>query len=117
MTVRPIEKFQSLIWDLFQFDCVDLDFGIYRIMNHKRAVIGRFISEDLPERLSHALERMALTNAFPERVRENDAHPNLRNLALGCRLTAGLWQYLADALRRLREVLIQLGLQQSREVT
>ena len=29
-------KFQDLLRELFQFDCADLDFGIYRIMNHKR---------------------------------------------------------------------------------
>jgi adenine-specific DNA-methyltransferase len=28
-------KFQQLLRELFQFDCADLDFGIYRIMNYK----------------------------------------------------------------------------------
>ncbi len=41
-------RFQQLLRKLFQFDCADLDFGIYRIMNYKRAVIERFISKDLP---------------------------------------------------------------------
>ena len=41
------EKFQALLRELFQFDCADLDFGIYRIMNHKRAVIEEFIENDL----------------------------------------------------------------------
>ncbi len=45
----PIQKFQSLLRELFQFDCADLDFGIYRIMNHKRDVVERFISTKLPE--------------------------------------------------------------------
>ena len=43
----PREKFQGLLNELFQFDCADLDFGIYRIMNQKRAVIERFIEKDL----------------------------------------------------------------------
>ena len=43
----PREKFQELLKKLFQFDCADLDFGIYRIMNQKRAVIERFIEKDL----------------------------------------------------------------------
>ena len=38
-----IAKFQNLLRELFQFDCADLDFGIYRIMNHKRDVIEKFI--------------------------------------------------------------------------
>ncbi len=47
MTVA-LERFQSLLRELFQFDCADLDFGLYRVMNHKRVVIERFIAEDLP---------------------------------------------------------------------
>ena len=43
-----IVKFQNLLRELFQFDCADLDFGIYRIMNHKRDVIEKFIAEQLP---------------------------------------------------------------------
>jgi len=53
-------KFQSLLRELFQFDSADLDFGIYRIMNHKRAVIERFIDEDLPRAITGELERGAL---------------------------------------------------------
>jgi len=55
-----LEKFQSLLRELFQFDCADLDFGIYRIMNHKRQVIERFITEDLPRAIAGELERGAL---------------------------------------------------------
>ena len=46
-TVSARKKFQALLRELFQFDCADLDFGIYRIMNHKRAVIEEFIENDL----------------------------------------------------------------------
>ena len=53
-------KFQNLLRELFQFDCADLDFGIYRVMNYKRAVIERFITEDLPKALSEELARGAL---------------------------------------------------------
>ena len=55
-----LRKFQELLRDLFQFDCADLDFGIYRIMNHKRDAIERFISEDLPARIAGDLDRGAL---------------------------------------------------------
>jgi len=57
---EPLEKFQSLLRDLFQFDCADLDFGIYRIMNHKRDVVERFITHDLPRAVTEELERGAL---------------------------------------------------------
>ena len=56
-TQSNLGKFQRLLRDLFQFDCAALDFGIYRIMNHKRNVIERFISEQLPEWVDAALEQ------------------------------------------------------------
>ena len=49
-------KFQELLRELFQFDCADLDFGIYRIMNHKRNAIERFIGEELPARIAGDLD-------------------------------------------------------------
>ena len=52
----PRQKFQALLRELFQFDSADLDFGIYRIMNHKRDVVKRFIAEKLPEAIDGALE-------------------------------------------------------------
>ncbi len=60
MSLKELEKFQSLLQELFQFDCSDLDFGIYRIMNHKRQVIERFIAEDLPKAIAEELRRGAL---------------------------------------------------------
>ena len=53
-------KFQSLLRELFQFDCADLDFGIYRIMNYRRDVIERFINEDLPKAIAEELDQGAL---------------------------------------------------------
>ena len=52
---HPQREFQALLRDLFQFDCADLDFGIYRIMNHKRDAVERFIVEKLPEAIDEAL--------------------------------------------------------------
>ena len=53
-------KFQQLLQELFQFDLADLDFGIYRIMNYKRQVIERWITEDLPRTIEQELHRGAL---------------------------------------------------------
>ena len=57
---QTLPKFQDLLRELFQFDCADLDFGIYRIMNHKRDVIERFIIQDLPKAVKEELDRGAL---------------------------------------------------------
>ena len=56
------EKFQQLLRELFQFDCADLDFGIYRIMNYKRDVIEKFITQDLPKAIADELDRDALAD-------------------------------------------------------
>ena len=57
---NPLAIFQTLLRELFQFDCADLDFGIYRIMNRKREVIERFITDDLPRAVAEQLESGAL---------------------------------------------------------
>ena len=53
-------KFQDLLRQMFQFDCADLDFGIYRIMNYKRDAIEKFICEKLPARIDADLGSGAL---------------------------------------------------------
>ena len=61
---EPLQKVQNLLRELFEFDCADLDFGIYRIMNHKRQVIERFITEDLPKAIAEELRSGALTGTL-----------------------------------------------------
>ena len=68
-------RFQELLRELFQFNCADLDFGIYRIMNHKRNAIERFILEELPARIAGDLDtgqlaRQSLAEADLEKVRQ-----------------------------------------------
>ncbi|MEJ7814162.1 MAG: hypothetical protein WKF53_03190, partial [Rubrobacter sp.] len=45
-----------MLSELFQFESKELDFGIYRIMNHKRTEIRRFIDEGLPTAVDEALK-------------------------------------------------------------
>ncbi|MFV9507463.1 MAG: site-specific DNA-methyltransferase, partial [Oscillochloridaceae bacterium umkhey_bin13] len=40
-------KLRNLLAELFMFEFAELDFGIYRIMNSKRAEIQRFLDQDL----------------------------------------------------------------------
>ncbi|OIQ10404.1 hypothetical protein [Neomoorella thermoacetica] len=54
---EAVNKLKGLLRTLFQFDCADLDFGIYRIMNYKREAIERFIEKDLIEAVSTELNR------------------------------------------------------------
>jgi adenine-specific DNA-methyltransferase len=58
-----LEKLQRLLREMFQFDSAELDFGIYRIMNYKRDVIEKFISEDLAKAIANELSKGALAEA------------------------------------------------------
>lgn len=60
--ISRTEKFQQLLKELFQLDCADMDFGIYRIMNYKRDVIEKFITKDLPKAVAEELDRGALAD-------------------------------------------------------
>ena len=55
-----LAKFQALLRELFQFECADLDFGIYRIMNHKRDVVDRYVKYELPAAIEQAVGEGAI---------------------------------------------------------
>jgi adenine-specific DNA-methyltransferase len=59
MPDAPLEKFQKLLRELFQFDCQGLDFGIYRVLNLKRGEIEKFIGERLPQIIDEAFTEYA----------------------------------------------------------
>lgn len=85
--ISSLKKFQELLWWLFQFDCTDLDLGIYRIMNHKRDAIARFIMEDLPKAVADELDRGVLAELdrpaeeyveVARQIKENWGKDNMR---------------------------------------
>jgi len=57
---QKFEPLEQLLREIFQFDLADLDFGLYRIMNHKRQVIDRWIKHDLPKAIEEELRQGAL---------------------------------------------------------
>ena len=61
MAEPPLQKFQSLLRELFQFEHGDLNFGIYRIMNLRRTQMERWINEELPKRAEAALRTPAIS--------------------------------------------------------
>ena len=73
-----LKKFQGLLTDLFQFDSADLDFGIYRIMNHKRDVARRFIRESLPDKVEGALSEGTLAAQVQAQDRLTEAERDVR---------------------------------------
>lgn len=57
----PLEKFQSLLRELFQFEHADLDFGVYRIMNLRRERMEKWLNEELPARALEILNEGGTT--------------------------------------------------------
>lgn len=53
-----LEKLQNLLRQIFQFDSVNLDFGVYRILNLKREQIDGSLNKDLPKSFSAELDRI-----------------------------------------------------------
>jgi len=76
------EKVQQLLRDMFQFDCSDLDFGIYRIMNYKRKVIEKFINKDLLDAVAAELDKGALAE-------QSDAAEKVKELTEKAKETLG----------------------------
>lgn len=100
----PREKFQELLRELFQFDCADLDFGIYRIMNQKRALIERFIEKDLLDAVAAELKKGALKE-------QGDLAGELQKLAAKIKEDIGEDAIDADGKLALQHAGIRLGRQ------
>lgn len=57
------EKFISTMENVLMLDQADLDFGIYRIMNQKRAQIEEYLHKDLRKQVAEAISENASTDA------------------------------------------------------
>jgi adenine-specific DNA-methyltransferase len=44
--------------DILELDAAELDFGIYRVLNHRRAELEAFLATELPARITAALARL-----------------------------------------------------------
>ena len=70
---ESLQKLQDLLQKLFRADVADLDFGIYRIINHRRDLIQSFIQEEIPSIVESAL------NANTEIESDREKLDNLRS--------------------------------------
>jgi len=73
--METLQKFQDLLKRLFQFTTSDLDFGIYRVLNHKREQIEKFIQQDLKNKVEsvfakHKDERLTNINRRFEEAKQ-----------------------------------------------
>jgi adenine-specific DNA-methyltransferase len=79
---EALQRFQELLRELFEFECADLDFGIYRIMNHKREIIKDFIENKLPNIIREELSQGTLAE-------QTRAHQELQQAAAAVRESLG----------------------------
>ncbi len=56
------DRLMALLTEMFQLDQADLDFGIYRVMNHKREEVGAFLRTELLPTIEQAFK----TNVFSD---------------------------------------------------
>jgi adenine-specific DNA-methyltransferase len=76
-----LDKLKNLLAELFMLDQADLDFGIYRVMNTKRAEITRFLEADL---LPQVRGELAKIQTGDRASVETELHKALQNAqALG----------------------------------
>lgn len=68
---EKLNRFTSLMKNIFELDKSDLDFGIYRIMNIRKEEIEKFLSEGLPQKVQETLTPFASnTEELEKRVAE-----------------------------------------------
>ena len=65
---ESLQKLQDLLQKLFRADAADLDFGIYRIINHRRDLIQSFIQEEIPSIIENALNANAEIESNREKL-------------------------------------------------
>ena len=96
------ERFQVLLKRLFQFNSSELDFGIYRIMNQKRAALEQFIETDLLEGVTAVLSSGSLAREAEAASRFSELCTQIRGDyrggCLGCGWTSG--RVLSQDLKR-----------------
>lgn len=75
-----LQKLKDHLKVLFQFDCADLDFGIYRIMNYKRKEIEKFIEDDLIGVVEKEFEKYKVQNQKELLERIDEKKKEIRKL-------------------------------------
>ena len=64
------QRFLDLVRrDILEVDAADLDFGIYRILNHRRATLEAFLGDELPAHISRALAQLEGSATEDEQAR------------------------------------------------
>lgn len=65
-------KLKAILFDMFEIDKADLDFGIYRIMNQKRDAVMDFINNKLPKDIKDILSQTSSVDKIKVETEMND---------------------------------------------
>jgi adenine-specific DNA-methyltransferase len=77
-----LERLKGLLWELFQLDQPDLDFGIYRIMHAKSAEVGQFLDQDLLPQVRRAFEQYQPASRAEIQRELDEVTANVRNAGM-----------------------------------
>lgn len=84
------ERFIKLLENIFELDKSDLDFGIYRIMNIRRAEIEKFFKEGLPKKINETLAPFAGADSATIRKRMADIETSLGGVEVIAQMPAAV---------------------------
>ena len=77
-TEENIGKLKEKLRELFQLDRGDLDFGLYRIMAHKRDQVLAFLDEQLLPQVSEALGEIARSDQLIRQTKADEVRERLK---------------------------------------
>lgn len=75
-------RFTDLMQQIFELDKSDLDFGIYRIMNIRKAEIEKFLNERLPEMVQETLAPFAQGSRDEIKAQMAEIEKNARDFGM-----------------------------------
>ena len=90
------KKLMNKLAEIFQFDQADLDFGIYRIMNHKRDEIKRFLEQDLMSLITAQLVELSQGSSSAELAKIENDIKNAQAMGLDEETKAGMISKLKE---------------------
>ena len=74
---EKLDRFVGLLKEIFELDKSDLDFGIYRIINLRKARIEDFLEKRLPEEVRNILSAFGRSDSEKLSARINEIEEQL----------------------------------------
>ena len=83
---EKLDRFVKLLKEIFELDKADLDFGIYRVLNLRKAQIEQFLAHRLPEMVTETLAPFA--QSTKEEIRAQLTQIEQDSIAMGTTVEA-----------------------------